>query len=959
MLIALLILTMAIPNGPIPDDLDLLTAVLGRPIVWAYGRHVVGGNVIVIDDSPTDHRRVFVALGEGEWDAPENVFVNGETFTDRTGLADGQGFLFHPGKPGEAGTGGETGSQKISRWFPAGVTQLNFSHTAYIALWIPRDVAAPGPDLDIRGVYRARKLQEYDSGGAPTVYQWSANPAWEILDLLLKFYKFPTSRIDFASFVTAAADCDVLVGGNKRFESHLFFTEEQGDQALDRLLATCRGFLTDYAGKVSLRVDKARASVHDFSMDNITAGSFHWENADTSRRPNRIVVKFRDVDNSYQHVEKIVDDETHQDKTKRITRAELDLGNSRYGQAFRIGKYLLSRATALPELVRLRGLQDSFHLMPGDVVRVKHDAAPWTYSGVDPEFKEFEVIECTDLPNEERDLLFQEYSAAIYTDDEETSQALASPAVQAREGLAGLVTGVSVSEGPAISRDGHVVSRVTCSFTPPSPKKNWAGVRIFITGYQGGTNPLEVATFTDSPGRFDLEPTNETITVFFVSFSADGRLRAVLTAPSATVLLDGQASAPVTPSGFTCQAVASKGQVVILTWSENIEADISHYEVARRQDATAPGDADVVATVAAAGELATKKAQWEDAPGSATAQYRYYVRAVNTTSLKSAFTTTCAIRALAPDGTKDISTPTQGTSPTGLYTINWGVETGSEATPGALVVKFDASGVPAESFNMEGVYIHRFEVDSWADNDCTTDFQTRVFEFAFNPARSERMVLFWPNRYLKQVRAFMVNYFGLSPSAALITWTCGSLAFSGSEAQDAKPPTANFDKAVQDYGARKVIGRSTGDLELDTNSASAKIRAIKTLTADVGYQVGGAGPSGQYLRGDGTKAVFNTIQPNDLPDASASQRGAVNTAGQTLAGEKTFQDGVNASGSSAGLRGRRFIQDTRPTLKDDEIAMWRRENPSPAKDGILYFDGTNFFWLRGEAGGTVTLEVNP
>ncbi len=929
---------MSIPNGPLPDDLDLLTAVLGRPVVWAYGRHIVAGNVILMDDSPGDHRRVFVALGEGEWDAPENVWVNGETFTDRSGLADGQGYLFHPGKPGETGTGGETGSQKISRWFPGGVTQLNFSHTAYIALWIPRDVAAPGPDLDIRGIYRARKLQEYDSSGSPTVFQWSANPSWEILDLLLNFFKLPTSRIDFASFVTAAGDCDALVNGNKRFQANVFFTDEQGDQALDRLLSACRGFLTDYAGKISLRVDKARSSVHDFTMDNIGDGSFRWENSDTGRRPNRIVVKFRDTGNNHQFVEKMVDDEAHQDKVKRITRAELDLGNSTYGQAFRIGKYLLSRSTALPELVRLRGLLDSFHLLPGDAVRIKHDAAPWTYVSGNPDFKDFEVLECTDLPNEERDLLLQEYSAAIYTDDEETSQALQSPAVQAREGLAGLVTGVLVSEGPAISRDGHVVSRVTCSFTPPNPKKNWAGVRFFITGYQGSTNPLEVASGDASPIKFDLEPTNETITVYFVSFGADGRMRAILTAPSASVLLDGQASAPVTPSNFTCQAVVAKGQVVILTWSENIEADIDHYEIARRQDATAPGDADVVATVAAAGELATKKAQWEDAPGSATANYRYYVRAVNTTNLKSAFAGPCSIRALAPDGTKDTGVPSSGIVPNSTYISLGGDSSDSRAEAGALVFDYTPPGSIAESDNMEGVFAYRFELKTWADTNATQDLQTKLIDIAFHPLRAQRIVLSWPNRYFEQVRAALVNYFGASGFNVIIAWAAPNLLFTASETQDAKPPTANFDKSVQDYGARKVIGRSTGDLELDTNSSSAKVKANKVLNL-----AGGSAGSDPVLE----------VQANKVLDRDRN----ADFVSLKIGGTELISSGKVVQGDVAGSLLRNFNQATRPTLNSDECAFYYRTGDGLG--GLLYFDGTNYWWWRAASGGAVTAEVNP
>ena len=498
----------------------------------------------------------------------------------------------------------------------------------------------------------------------------------------------------------------------------------------------------------------------------------------------------------------------------------------------RIGKYLLGRSTALPELVRLRGLADSVHLMPGDVVRVKHDAAPWVYAGGMPDFKEFEVVECTDLPNDERDFLLNEYLSAVYTDDEETEQALASPAVQARAGLPAQVTGQAVSEGPGFARDGHAVSNITVSFTPPNPKKNWAAVRIYVVGLAGGTKPLLAAQLTESPGTFQFESTNETVTFYFVSVATDGRERAILTSPSASVLLDGQTSAPVPVSNLTGQTGEQLGQVVRLTWSENLEADIFGYEIARRQDATAPGDADVVASMWAAGESASKKAQWEDVPGSATANYRYYVRAVNRTRLKSAFVGPASIRALAPDGTKDIAAPTSGLVPGASYIFIGGAVVDSRKQAGALVIDYTAPASIPEANNMEGVFAYRFEMKTWADINATTDLQTKLVEITFDPLRPQRIVLEWENRYLQQVRGALENYFGLSGLSVLIGFSPGSLLYLASQAQDAKPPTGNFDPSVQDYGARKIIGRSTGNLQLDTNSASAEVECLRTLNAE-------------------------------------------------------------------------------------------------------------------------------
>ncbi|MEK7766772.1 MAG: hypothetical protein AAB368_11085, partial [bacterium] len=424
----------------------------------------------------------------------------------------------------------------------------------------------------------------------------------------------------------------------------------------------------------------------------------------------------------------------------KVTRAELDLGNSRHGQAFRIANYLAGRSIDVPATARLRGLQDSFHLMPGDVVRIKHDAAPWTYVSGQPDFKSFEVLECSDAAADERDFLLQEYSAAIYSDTEEAGQALASPAIASREGVPGFVTGQAVSEGPTTTRDNQTVSTVTASFTPPAPRKNWAGVELWITGYRAGTQAVLVAAGGESPIKFDLESTNETITVYFVSVSGDGRRRAILTSPSATVLLDGQTSAPVPVSALAGQTGGELGQVVRLTWTENIEVDLDHYQIARRAAAAAvQGDitnADIIAAVAAAGVSASRKAAWDDAPGVSQGTRYYYVRAVNKTGLASAGRpdppATLAIAHKAPDDSTDTSTPSNLNWP-GTWNHYAGEASDSRVQAGAIVIEYIAPGSIPAADNYNGAWMIEWEMKTWSDIGGTLDAQIKKFQVAWDP----------------------------------------------------------------------------------------------------------------------------------------------------------------------------------------------------------------------------------
>ena len=436
---------------------DILTASLGKPVVLAYGRHVVGGNVILKDETDADRTIVFLALGEGEWDAIEALYVNGAAWD----IESPENIQFHRGLDGERssfvsetgaqdvlypeGVGAlhpftDDGDQKADSLTPPGVQGLTFSRTAYLALRIPFDVFAPGPELSVVGVFRTRKVRIFNAQGVETGYEYSDNPAWQIADLLTTVRGLPDSRIDWASFEAAADSAEEMIDplgdGNlvRRFVSHVAFTEEADfDQGLGALLATCRGFLLDSAGVIRLRLDQVRAPIFDFTMDNIVEGSFSAFYKDTRAAANRIELAFRDTDNDFAVMTKLWNHEPHQSRTGRVIPARLHLGNLPQQQAERIGNYLLTRAIDNNLFCRLRGAPESFALLPGDVVRVAHDAAPWSQEGFgDNRYETFEVVEAGENPDETRDFLLQVFNDLTYPDTAGPTQNLIGTSVRRR-----------------------------------------------------------------------------------------------------------------------------------------------------------------------------------------------------------------------------------------------------------------------------------------------------------------------------------------------------------------------------------------------------------------------------------------------------------------------------------------------------------------------------------------------
>lgn len=110
-----------------------------------------------------------------------------------------------------------------------------------------------------------------------------------------------------------------------------------------------------------------------------------------------------------------------------------------------------------------------------------------------------------------------------------------------------VITGVSATESPT-NIGNKTYSLVSVSFTRNLTDPKYAKTDIWIKGYKGNTNPVLIASVTDSPAEFILETTQETLTVYAQSIGMDGTPSAFSSAPTTTVVLDGVTSAPPAPS---------------------------------------------------------------------------------------------------------------------------------------------------------------------------------------------------------------------------------------------------------------------------------------------------------------------------------------------------------------------------------------------------------------------------
>lgn len=132
----------------------------------------------------------YQALGEGEWNACLGAWYRG----DEMPAAD---YTFHTGA---LATGMTSGPQQVDSLFPLDVPH---TRTAAIGFKVPTGLAnvdtANNPPDKFKGIFETKLCPDFDSSGTQTDFDYSANPAREIVELLQTYARLPNLPASFAS----------------------------------------------------------------------------------------------------------------------------------------------------------------------------------------------------------------------------------------------------------------------------------------------------------------------------------------------------------------------------------------------------------------------------------------------------------------------------------------------------------------------------------------------------------------------------------------------------------------------------------------------------------------------------------------------------------------------------------------------------------------------------------------
>jgi hypothetical protein len=184
--------------------------------------------------------------------------------------------------------------------------------------------------------------------------------------------------------------------------------------------------------------------------------------------------------------------------------------------------------------------------------------------------------------------------------------------------------------------DGVLFSEVTVTYTAPKPLGNFKGVYFVVKNYRGSAQLVKESehNFSGLGGgsasfNVTLQRTGETITIYLVPKNNFGvSPQDWTTAPSATVVLDGNASAPNAPTGL---AASSTNIGIALSWTQNSELNLAGYKIYR-------GTTNVFGSATLLNNVGVSRSgapSYFDATGSYVTVYYYWVTAVNTAAQES------------------------------------------------------------------------------------------------------------------------------------------------------------------------------------------------------------------------------------------------------------------------------------------------------------------------------------
>lgn len=224
-------------------------------------------------------------------------------------------------------------------------------------------------------------VQKYDIDGNPTVKEWSDNPAWLGLDVLLSEERgalMPRSRIDWPRWLEFAQYCqDNNITFNGVFDSG----SNIGD-ALRQILRIGHATPVPFGTRISVAIDRPRKPVALFTQGGVVEKSFEVSYISMQDRSNEFEVTYYDkLDRNKAKTIRYVDPKAvlfnEMPRTANVSLVGVDNIEQARIELWR----MIYQNRLLVRTISFESFMESINLSIGEVALIQHDQMQWAYNG--------------------------------------------------------------------------------------------------------------------------------------------------------------------------------------------------------------------------------------------------------------------------------------------------------------------------------------------------------------------------------------------------------------------------------------------------------------------------------------------------------------------------------------------------------------------------------------------------
>ncbi len=283
-----------------------------------------------------------------------------------------------------------------------------YGSMAYLALVVPNQINDGTSIPTVQVLMQGLNLWQFDTTGNFLYEQFSSNPAWVLLDILMRC-GYTLGEINTASFATAAAYGDALisvddpVGGQvqlPRFQANFALNDSQ---SVGEIIRSIRNgsrlyMVLDTQGLLEARIEDTFAlqqpalppgsnslnqynegwPAYEFDATSIArnkdgSSSLKLTKLGAQDTPNRLSIEFQDSFNQYQEDSLSLADEADVDLCGQEIAIEWDaVGISTFSQASRMLLLGLNRSISGNAFVEFQTSVKALGLSPGDLITVTY-----------------------------------------------------------------------------------------------------------------------------------------------------------------------------------------------------------------------------------------------------------------------------------------------------------------------------------------------------------------------------------------------------------------------------------------------------------------------------------------------------------------------------------------------------------------------------------------------------------